>query len=51
MGLHEDIVRFLTLKIDKIDDNPSPMMNGKSDRPRSEGSEKSFKPFTGNDVN
>ena len=51
MGLHEDIVRFLTLKIDKIDDNPSPMMNGKSDRSRSEGSEKSFKPFTGNDVN
>ena len=32
MGLHEDIVRFLTIRIDKIDENSSPMVNNKPDR-------------------
>jgi len=44
MGLHQDIVRFLTIRIDKINDNPSPMMNGKTERNRSESSEDSFTP-------
>ena len=44
MGLHEDIVRFLTIKIDEISENPSPMMNGKTERNRSERSENNFKP-------
>ena len=44
MGLHEDIVRFLTIKIDEISENPSPMMNGKIERNRSEGSENTFTP-------
>ena len=39
MGLHEDIVRFLTIKIDEINDKPSPMMNSKTERSRSEVSE------------
>ena len=29
LGLHEDIVRFLTIKIDKIDETPSPLMSNK----------------------
>ena len=44
MGLHEDIVRFLTIKIDEINDNPSPMMNGKTDSHRSGNSDESYKP-------
>jgi small subunit ribosomal protein S6 len=44
MGLHEDIVRFLTIRIDEINDNPSPMMNGKTERNKSERSEDSFTP-------
>ena len=44
MGLHEDIVRFLTIRIDEINDTPSPMMNGKTERHRSESSEDSFTP-------
>ena len=44
MGLHEDIVRFLTIKIDEISENPSPMMNGKTERNRSESSENTFTP-------
>jgi small subunit ribosomal protein S6 len=36
LGLHEDIVRFLTIKIDKVDENPSPLMNNKPDRQRTE---------------
>ena len=39
MGLHEDIVRFLTIKIDEINDKPSPMMNSKTERSRSEVSQ------------
>ena len=44
MGLHEDIVRFLTIRIDEINDNPSPMMNGKTERHNSERSEDSSTP-------
>ena len=29
LGLHEDIIRFLTIKIDKVDENPSLLMNNK----------------------
>ena len=44
MGLHEDIVRFLTIRIDEISESPSPMMNGKTDHHRSESSRESFTP-------
>jgi small subunit ribosomal protein S6 len=36
LGLHEDIVRFLTIRINKIDDNPSPLMSNKTDRHKNE---------------
>ena len=36
LGLHEDIIRFLTLKIDKVDENPSLLMNNKVDRHRND---------------
>ncbi len=34
MGLNEDILRFLTLKLDKLDSNPSPLMQSKQSRDR-----------------
>lgn len=34
MGLNEDILRFLTLKIDELDTNPSPLMQSKQSRDR-----------------
>ncbi len=34
IGLNEDIIRVLTIKIDAVDDEPSIMMNSKPDRPR-----------------
>ena len=43
LGLHEDIVRFLTIKIDKIDETPSPLMNNKVDRHRNEATGDSIK--------
>jgi len=36
LGLHEDIIRFLTVKIDKVDENPSLLMNNKIDRHRND---------------
>ena len=36
LGLHEDIIRFLTMKIDKVDENPSLLMNNKVDRLRND---------------
>ena len=36
LGLHEDIIRFLTIKIDKVDENPSLLMTNKVDRHRNE---------------
>jgi len=32
MRLNEDIIRFLTIRINSIDQKPSPLMNNKSDR-------------------
>jgi small subunit ribosomal protein S6 len=34
MGLNEDILRFLTLKIDELDTNPSSLMQSKQSRDR-----------------
>jgi small subunit ribosomal protein S6 len=39
LGLHEDIVRFLTIRIDKINESSSPLMNSKVDRHRNEVSD------------
>ena len=36
LGLHEDIIRFLTMKIDKVDESPSLLMNNKVDRHRND---------------
>tara|TARA_B100000963_G_C22354824_1_gene548942 strand:+ start:96 stop:485 length:390 start_codon:yes stop_codon:yes gene_type:complete len=36
MRLDEDIIRFLTIKINNINENPSPLMNNKSDKQRNE---------------
>jgi len=50
MRLNEDILRFLTLKLDKLDSNPSPLMQSKQSRDRRyealEESER-FGPFGG----
>jgi len=32
MRLHEDIIRFLTMRIKSVDEKPSPLMNNKIDR-------------------
>jgi small subunit ribosomal protein S6 len=34
MGLNEDILRFLTLKLDKLDSEPSPLMQSKQSKDR-----------------
>ena len=39
LGLHEDIVRFLTIKIDKVYETPSPLMNNKVDRHKNEATD------------
>ena len=36
MRLNEDIIRFLTIRINTLDEKPSPLMNNKSDRSRNE---------------
>jgi len=36
MKLNEDIIRFLTIRINSIDEKPSPLMNNKSDRNKNE---------------
>ena len=43
LGLHEDIVRFLTIRIDKVDETPSPLMNNKVDRHRNETTDNNIK--------
>ena len=43
LGLHEDIVRFLTIRIDKVDETPSPLMNNKVDRHKNEVSDDNIK--------
>ena len=32
MRLHEDIIRFLTMRIQSVDEKPSPLMSNKNDR-------------------
>ena len=32
MRLHEDIIRFLTMRIKSLDEKPSPLMSNKNDR-------------------
>ena len=32
MRLNEDIIRFLTIRINSVDEKPSPLLNNKSDR-------------------
>ena len=36
MRLNEDIIRFLTIRINTVDEKPSPLMNNKSDRYKNE---------------
>ena len=36
MRLNEDIIRFLTIRINSVDDKPSPLINNKSDRSRND---------------
>ena len=36
MRLNEDIIRFLTIRINSVDEKPSPLMNNKSDRYKNE---------------
>ena len=36
MRLNEDIIRFLTIRINFFDEKPSPLMNNKSDRHKNE---------------
>ncbi len=36
MRLNEDIIRFLTIRINSIDEKPSPLMNNKPDRYKNE---------------
>ena len=36
MKLNEDIIRFLTIRINSVDEKPSPLMNNKSDRYKNE---------------
>lgn len=48
MGLNEDILRFLTLKVDQLDAEPSALMQSKQSRDRryeSFGENESFGPF------
>jgi small subunit ribosomal protein S6 len=33
MGLNEDVLRFMTISIEEVDENPSVVMQSKSDRP------------------
>ncbi len=34
MRLNEDIIRFLTIRINSVDEKPSPLINNKADRSR-----------------
>ena len=36
MKLNEDIIRFLTIRVNSVDEKPSPLINNKSDRSRNE---------------
>ena len=39
MRLHEDIIRFLTMRIKSVDEKPSPLMNNKNDRQKNVSAE------------
>ena len=39
MRLHEDIIRFLTMRIKSVDEKPSPLMSNKNERQRNLPSE------------
>jgi small subunit ribosomal protein S6 len=43
MGLHEDILRFLTVRVDELEEGPSAVMNARNqrdDRPRRDGDDR-----------
>jgi len=37
MRLNEDVIRYMTLRVDELDEGPSAMMKNRSDRPRGYG--------------
>jgi small subunit ribosomal protein S6 len=37
MGLNEDVLRFLNIRIDEVEDGPSIMMKSKTERPQRSG--------------
>ena len=37
MGLNEDVLRFLNIRIEEVEDSPSIMMQAKTDRPQRSG--------------
>ena len=39
MRLHEDIIRFLTMRIKAVDEKPSPLMSNKNDRQKNESAD------------
>jgi small subunit ribosomal protein S6 len=39
MRLHEDIIRFLTMRIKSVDEKPSPLMTNKNDRQKNVSAE------------
>ena len=39
MRLHEDIIRFLTMRIKSVDEKPSPLMSNKNDRQKKESAD------------
>ena len=47
MGLNEDILRFMTIGIDKLEEGPSVMMQTRQERPRSERVERKETPKDG----
>jgi small subunit ribosomal protein S6 len=37
MGLNEDVLRFLNIRVEEVEDSPSIMMQAKTDRPQRSG--------------
>ena len=44
MRLHEDIIRFLTMRIKSVDEKPSPLMSNKNDRQKNVSDDDISKP-------
>ena len=44
MRLHEDIIRFLTMRIKSVDEKPSPLMSNKNDRQKNVSADDISKP-------